>query len=461
MTTPPLLCKEPPGQSPGQPKPHAPGGRPGSHRNPRTIGPRRARTRASPTPPGTLGPAGPAEAPPPLNVTSPGAAPAARAARPGRSLRTAPSWGDSGRDKARRGQPDPPATWPQEQAGRARPGRGLGAAGRSSSRGAESEQRREAQRRPRGEGRAGRGEWAPAAGGARPPGPPAGPGRSAQRCRPRLARRRDPAPRPAVTCAAGRCCLVRAPEVQRRLPVPALAALRVGDGPEGSGALSRRLSLSWGAPLGQPRGGRRRGAARPWRAVPGPALAPAVAAPAAPRNGARASGRSQARARHGAAQRAAQGLSRDAAPDKAPRARARRLSRDVARGSGGSDARETWGEAGGAVTRFRALARARPVGRGGKVKGDPVTRAPSLGAAARPVCGRAWARASAPPGLELPGPGPSPGLWFPAGPAEPLLPRVVLSQPRPCTRGMSGLGGFAVETVAFFHFLSNVRVWLN
>lgn len=163
MTTPPLLCKEPPGQSPGQPEPNTPGGRPGSpgrpHRNPRTIGTDepgsrtgRCWSRPAPAPhPDTLSPASPAEAPPPLSVTSPGAAPAARAARPGRSLRTAPSWGDSGRDRARRGQPDPPATWPQEQAGRARLGRGLGAAGRCSSRRAQGEQRREAQRRPRGE----------------------------------------------------------------------------------------------------------------------------------------------------------------------------------------------------------------------------------------------------------------------------------------------------------------------
>lgn len=390
MTTPPLLCKEPPGQSPGQPEPNTPGGRPGSpgrpHRNPRTIGTdepgSRARrwlepTRASPTP-GHPQPRQPGR----------GAAASQRNEPRSRPRRSGSTAGPVTPHSAivgglREGQ---------GAAGTAGPARYVAAgAGRPRTAGPRPRDRRALQQQ---EGARRTAAGGPAAAPGRVTGRPGrvGPGGGrgeasgpARRPRPRRSAGQAAArpaagsgPRPAVTCAAGRCCLVRAPEVQRRLPVPALAALRVGDGPEGSGALSRRLNLSWGAPLGQPQGGGRRGAARPWRAVPGPALAAAVAAPAAPRNGARASGRSQARARHGAAQRAAQGLSRDAAPDKAPRARARRLSRDVARGSGGSDARETWGEAGGAVTRFCALARALPGGRGGKVKGDPGPRTPGL-----------------------------------------------------------------------------------
>lgn len=55
-----------------------------------------------------------------------------------------------------------------------------------------------------------------------------------------------------------------------------------------------------------------------------------------------ASGRSQLRARHGGDQRTAQGLSRDARPNKPLHARTRCLSRDIAPGSSGSNAREIW-----------------------------------------------------------------------------------------------------------------------
>lgn len=136
-------------------------------------------------------------------------------------------------------------------------------------------------------------------------------------------------------------------------------------GPRTQEPLSRRLNLRWAAPLGRPQGDRRRGAAQPWRAVPGPGLGPGSSTGGCspkwrpPRLAAR-----RLRARHGGAQRPAQGLSRDTGPDKAPRTRARRLSRDIAPGSCGSNARETWADWEGrhASSCSRESVRARPPG---------------------------------------------------------------------------------------------------
>lgn len=205
----------------------------------------------------------------------------------------------------------------------------------------------------------------------------AGLGHSGPRDRPRLARRRDrfltqqlPAPRAGAV-------RVRAPEVRqrRRLPVPALAALTEGDGPESSGTLSRRLNLGWTAPRSQPQSGRRRGAARPWRAVPRPGLGPGSCGgsggspkwrPPRPAAGRLAHGTGVPSARRRGS-RERRGRTRPGAP--AP-ATSRETSRpEAAAAQTLARLRQTGGAVRHAAPRSRVSSRRR-LGSGGKVGGD-------------------------------------------------------------------------------------------
>lgn len=168
-----------------------------------------------------------------------------------RPLHTAPSWGEPRRDNVASVTAGPPATWPYKGPNPAPPGPGLGATrpekgdhGHGTGTGL--------LRHPQASARALR-----------------SPGRSSLSSGVR--------PRTAVTCAAGGCCVrsvARRPAVRTATPDPGTGC--AGDGGMGRGLgcpLQASKAQVWGA-LRQPQRGRRRGAARPWRAVPGAELGP-------------------------------------------------------------------------------------------------------------------------------------------------------------------------------------------
>lgn len=352
------------------------------------------------------------------NANSPGAAPRRSARAPpapaavtqpeprasqDRWLRTAPSRGQAGRDNAAVrtagparyvaiGTTEPHTARPRPRGGGTPPGapdpeKGRpGAAPESEGRG-----RTAGERRPwRREGR-------------RPSGPPAGPGHSAPRGRPRLARRQGPAPRPAVTCAAGGCC----PRSSAQDPAAA-AAPGPGAGCADGGGWARglrsplqaskpRMDGAAGPAPGRQaaRGGatvaggsRTRAGPQLWRRQQLPEMAPA------------ASGYWRARARHGGAQRPAQGLSREAATRRAsPGPASRETSRpEAAAAQTLARLGQTGGVACHAPPGSRESSRAHP-GCGGKVRGERWGPAIAGGGAARPLPCRGRRTASSRPGL--------------------------------------------------------------
>lgn len=159
--------------------------------------------------------------------------------------------GTRGGTRRRRGQPDPPATWPREQAEAARPGRETGSWPSSA-----SPCRKNAGRTPQGNRRQGprarHGAALPergSRGGRR-----RGPRRPA--CRAAAHPLRDPAPARQLPAPRAAAVLVQVSEArrqQRKLRAPALAALTVGDGHEGSAGPSERSKGGRTAPLGRPR----------------------------------------------------------------------------------------------------------------------------------------------------------------------------------------------------------------